>query len=81
MCKCVCVYAVWVVFENVFRLVWGENARKNKNLDVSHTKRAHTHTLGFYHAQKEETREREGDEVHINSKNAPSALERHRSQI
>jgi hypothetical protein len=63
-----------------FKFGLGENARTNKNLDVSHTKRAHTHTPGLLtHVKKK--REREGDEVHINSKNAPSALERHRSQI
>ena len=44
------------------------------------TQRERTHTPGLLtHVKKK--REREGDEVHINSKNAPSALERHRSQI
>ena len=45
------------------------------------TQREHTHTLWAFITRRKKKREREGDEVHINSKNAPSALERHRSQI
>jgi hypothetical protein len=49
-----------------FKFGLGENARTNKNLDVSHTKREHTHTPPglLSRVERRNEREREGDEVY-----------------
>ena len=56
--------------------VWGK--MQEEKTWTFPTKREHTRA---FNTRKEETRERREKKTRINSKNAPSALERHRSQI